>query len=154
VARERSTYRCQACGFAAPKAGTCPDCARLGNFVAWVEERAAPSRAERPRLAAGARHMLIGAIAVATGSASPRGSANLIASSAVAWFPAPVLIGGDPGSAVHRLQASRSLADLAGPVLYVSGEESAAQVSCARTAPASPPRALLSPRPGDRGSRG
>ena len=42
VARERSTYRCQACGFAAPKAGTCPDCARLGTFVALVEERAAP----------------------------------------------------------------------------------------------------------------
>jgi len=24
----RSVYRCQTCGFAAPKPGTCPDCAR------------------------------------------------------------------------------------------------------------------------------
>jgi DNA repair protein RadA/Sms len=41
-----------------------------------------------------------------------------------------VLIGGDPGigKSTLLLQASQSLADLAGPVLYVSGEESAAQV--------------------------
>ena len=41
-----------------------------------------------------------------------------------------VLIGGDPGigKSTLLLQASRSLADRAGPVLYVSGEESAAQV--------------------------
>jgi DNA repair protein RadA/Sms len=41
-----------------------------------------------------------------------------------------ILIGGDPGigKSTLILQASQSLADLAGPVLYVSGEESAAQV--------------------------
>jgi hypothetical protein len=77
VARDRSTYRCQACGFAAPKAGTCPDCARLGNFVALVEERAAPSRAERPRLAAGARPMLIGDIAVTAGERVTTGIGEL-----------------------------------------------------------------------------
>src|SRR5262249_59305959 len=65
VAKERMTYRCQACGFAAPKAGTCPDCARLGNFVALVEERATPSRSERPRLAVGARPVPLGEIVVA-----------------------------------------------------------------------------------------
>jgi DNA repair protein RadA/Sms len=41
-----------------------------------------------------------------------------------------VLIGGDPGigKSTLLLQASRALAAAAGPVLYVSGEESAAQV--------------------------
>jgi DNA repair protein RadA/Sms len=41
-----------------------------------------------------------------------------------------VLIGGDPGigKSTLLLQASRALADLGPPVLYVSGEESAAQV--------------------------
>jgi DNA repair protein RadA/Sms len=41
-----------------------------------------------------------------------------------------VLIGGDPGigKSTLILQASRALAELGGPVLYVSGEESAAQV--------------------------
>jgi len=131
VARERSTYRCQACGFAAPKAGTCPDCARLGNFVALVEERAAPSRAERPRLAAGARPMLIGDIAVTAGERVTTGIGELDRVLGGGVVPGSlVLIGGDPGigKSTLLLQASRSLAALAGPVLYVSGEESAAQV--------------------------
>ena len=131
MARERSTYRCQACGFAAPKAGTCPDCSRLGNFVALVEERAAPSRAERPRLAAGARPMLIGDIAVTAGERVTTGIGELDRVLGGGVVPGSlVLIGGDPGigKSTLLLQASRSLADLAGPVLYVSGEESAAQV--------------------------
>ena len=44
MARERSTYRCQECGLAAPKPGTCPDCARTGHYVQLVEERVAPAR--------------------------------------------------------------------------------------------------------------
>src|SRR5262245_66526724 len=44
MARERSVYRCQECGLAAPKPGTCPDCARVGTYVQLVEERAAPPR--------------------------------------------------------------------------------------------------------------
>ena len=39
MARDRSVYRCQECGLAAPKPGTCPDCARVGTFVQLVEER-------------------------------------------------------------------------------------------------------------------
>ena len=42
MARERSVYRCQECGLAAPKAGTCPDCARVGSYVQLVEERVRP----------------------------------------------------------------------------------------------------------------
>ena len=77
MARERSTYRCQACGFAAPKAGTCPDCARLGTFVALVEERAAPARSERPRLAAGARPVPIAEITVSAGERITTGIGEL-----------------------------------------------------------------------------
>ena len=44
MARERPVYRCQECGLAAPKPGTCPDCARAGSYVQLVEERAAPAR--------------------------------------------------------------------------------------------------------------
>jgi DNA repair protein RadA/Sms len=131
VARERSTYRCQACGFAAPKAGTCPDCARLGNFVALVEERAAPSRSERPRLAAGARPVPLGEIVVTAGERITTGIGELDRVLGSGVVPGSlVLIGGDPGigKSTLLLQASRALAELAGPVLYVSGEESAAQV--------------------------
>ncbi len=49
MARERTTYRCQECGLAAAKPGTCPDCARAGTYVQLVEERVAPARgAARP----------------------------------------------------------------------------------------------------------
>ena len=131
MARERPVYRCQTCGFAAPKAGTCPDCARASTYVALVEERPVPSRSERPRLAAGARPVLIGDIAVTSGERITTGIGELDRVLGGGVVPGSlVLIGGDPGigKSTLLLQASRSLSSLTGPVLYVSGEESAAQV--------------------------
>jgi DNA repair protein RadA/Sms len=132
VARERSVYRCQTCGFAASKAGTCPDCARTGTYVALVEERSAlSSRVARPRLAAGARPVPIGDIAVTSGERITTGIGELDRVLGGGVVPGSlVLIGGDPGigKSTLLLQASRSLAERAGPLLYVSGEESAAQV--------------------------
>jgi len=131
VARERAVYRCQTCGFAASKAGTCPDCARTGTYVALVEERAAPSRSERPKLAAGARPVRIGDIAVTAGERITTGIGELDRVLGGGVVPGSlVLIGGDPGigKSTLLLQASRSLAERADPLLYVSGEESAAQV--------------------------
>ena len=131
MARERPVYRCQTCGFAAPKAGTCPDCARTGTYVALVEERRAPSRSERPKLAAGARPVPIGDIAVTSGERITTGIGELDRVLGGGVVPGSlVLIGGDPGigKSTLLLQASRSLSSLTEPVLYVSGEESAAQV--------------------------
>jgi DNA repair protein RadA/Sms len=132
VARERSVYRCQTCGFAASKAGTCPDCARTGTYVALVEERPAlSSRVARPRLAAGARPVPIGDIAVTSGERITTGIGELDRVLGGGVVPGSlVLIGGDPGigKSTLLLQASRRLAERAGPLLYVSGEESAAQV--------------------------
>jgi DNA repair protein RadA/Sms len=133
VARERHVYRCQECGFASPKPGTCPDCRRTtGALTTLVEERApAPSggrgatavpssrprplaevsleRSERLRTAIGELDQVLGG-GVVPGSL--------------------VLIGGDPGIGKSTLlaQAARALARVAPPVLYVSAEESAAQV--------------------------
>jgi DNA repair protein RadA/Sms len=131
VAKERPVYRCQTCGFAAPKAGTCPDCARTGTYVALVEERPAPPRSERPKLAAGARPVPIGDIAATSGERITTGIGELDRVLGGGVVPGSVvLIGGDPGigKSTLLLQASRSLSSLTGPVLYVSGEESAAQV--------------------------
>jgi DNA repair protein RadA/Sms len=131
VARERSVYRCQTCGFAAPKPGTCPDCARTGSFVALIEERPLASRSERPKLAAGARPVPIGDIAVEAGERILTGIGELDRVLGGGVVPGSlVLIGGDPGigKSTLLLQSSRALAERQGPVLYVSGEESAAQV--------------------------
>ena len=130
--RERSVYRCQDCGLAAPKPGTCPDCARQGRYVALVEERARPSRPARPtRAATGTRPVPIGEVALDEAGRIATGSGELDRVLGGGVVPGSiVLIGGDPGIGKSTLltQTAGTLADRVGPVLYVSGEESAAQV--------------------------
>ena len=132
MARERSVYRCQQCGLAAPKPGTCPDCARVGSYVALVEERAAPARGGlRVAAAAASRPLPFSAIDSEGGEriATGIGELDRVLGGGLVQGSL-VLIGGDPGigKSTLLLQASRALAERAGPVLYVSGEESAGQV--------------------------
>ena len=132
MARERSVYRCQECGLGAAKPGTCPDCARLGNYVQLVEEREAPSRAGgRPAVAGAGRPLPFGQIGVEGGERTATGIGELdrVLGGGVVKGSL-VLIGGDPGigKSTLLLQSSRALAEKTGPVLYVSGEESAGQV--------------------------
>jgi DNA repair protein RadA/Sms len=132
MARERSVYRCQECGLAAAKPGTCPDCARLGNYVQLVEERVAPARpAGRASPAAANRPVRFGEIHVEGGERTATGMGELdrVLGGGVVKGSL-VLIGGDPGigKSTLLLQSSGTLAEKMGPVLYVSGEESAAQV--------------------------
>ncbi|HKQ65078.1 MAG TPA: DNA repair protein RadA [Methylomirabilota bacterium] len=131
--RDASVYRCQECGFSSPKPGTCPDCRRAGNnWVQLVEERpvSSPRASRRASVASGRPRALkdismehddrvrtgIGELDRVLGGGVVRGSL--------------VLIGGDPGvgKSTLLLQAARALAQAAPPVLYVTAEESAAQV--------------------------
>jgi DNA repair protein RadA/Sms len=131
VKRAANVYRCQQCGFASPKPGTCPDCARTGAFNPLVEERPSPAReGRRATLTSGRPRPLrdvelehvarlrtnIGELDRVLGGGVVPGSL--------------VLIGGDPGIGKSTLiaQAASRLAEIAPPVLYVSAEESAAQV--------------------------
>src|SRR5436853_6388885 len=130
--RDASVYRCQECGFTSPKPGTCPDCRRAGNsWVQLVEERPGSSRSARRAVASVRPRPLkdismerddrvrtgIGELDRVLGGGVVRGSL--------------VLIGGDPGvgKSTLLLQAARALAQAAPPVLYVTAEESAAQVT-------------------------
>ncbi len=130
--RDASLYRCQECGFTSSKPGTCPDCRRSGNnWVQLVEERqVSPRTSRRASVASGRPRPLkdismehddrvrtgIGELDRVLGGGVVRGSL--------------VLIGGDPGvgKSTLVLQAARALAQAAPPVLYVTAEESAAQV--------------------------
>jgi DNA repair protein RadA/Sms len=128
--RDANVYRCQECGFSSPKPGTCPDCRRAGNnWVQLVEERPAPSSRASRRASVRPRALKdismehddrvrtgIGELDRVLGGGVVRGSL--------------VLIGGDPGvgKSTLLLQAARALAQAAPPVLYVTAEESAAQV--------------------------
>ncbi len=130
--RDRSVYRCQQCGFASAKPGTCPDCKRAtGELVALVEERTAPvtGRARRVAPSSGPRPIRDVAMDQAERRRTGIGELDRVLGGGV--VPGSlVLIGGDPGigKSTVLLQAARALAEVAPPVLYVSAEESAAQV--------------------------
>ncbi|HEX9818149.1 MAG TPA: DNA repair protein RadA [Methylomirabilota bacterium] len=129
--RATSVHRCQQCGFASSKPGTCPDCKRAtGELVPLVEERAAPS-GRRAAVSAGTRPMPLKDVVVERGDRVLTGIAELdrVLGGGVVRGSL-VLIGGDPGvgKSTLVLQAARALARVAPPVLYVSAEESAAQV--------------------------
>jgi DNA repair protein RadA/Sms len=130
--RPSSVYRCQDCGFASPKPGTCPDCARTGSWVALVEERSeAPARGRRAAAAVGTRPVALKDVILEQGDRLPTGIGELdrVLGGGVVRGSL-VLIGGDPGigKSTLLLQAARALAHVRPPVLYVSAEESTAQV--------------------------
>jgi DNA repair protein RadA/Sms len=131
MAREAAVYRCQQCGFASGKPGTCPDCARAGTFVPLVEERFRGGIGSRRGRDTPTAARPLAAIAVEGEDRVPTGMAEfdrVLGGGVVRG--SLVLIGGDPGIGKSSLliQASRALAAAAPPVLYVSGEESAAQI--------------------------
>ena len=132
--RPTSVYRCQQCGFATPKPGTCPDCKRAtGELVPLVEERAAPATpsARRGALAPGTRPVALKDVVMERSDRTLTGIGELdrvLGGGLVRG--SLVLIGGDPGigKSTLMLDAARSLARLTPPVLYVTAEESVAQV--------------------------
>ncbi|HET7342798.1 MAG TPA: DNA repair protein RadA [Methylomirabilota bacterium] len=131
--RPTSVFRCQQCGFASAKAGTCPDCKRAtGELVPLVEERAAPPGAgRRPAAATGTRPVSLADVAMERGDRTLTGIGELdrVLGGGVVRGSL-VLVGGEPGAGKSTLllQTARALARVAPPVLYVSAEESAAQV--------------------------
>jgi DNA repair protein RadA/Sms len=132
TARDASVYRCQQCGFASPKPGTCPDCRRgTGELVPLVEERAASARGPRRAVTSPERPRPLREISLERGDRLPTGLGELdrVLGGGVVRGSL-VLIGGDPGigKSTLLLQTARALARVAPPVLYVSAEESAAQV--------------------------
>ncbi len=130
--RDASVYRCQECGFASPKPGTCPDCRRAGGaWVQLVEERRTASRAARRAGTPAAQPRPLKDISMDRDDRVRTGIDELdrVLGGGVVRGSL-VLIGGDPGvgKSTLLLQAARALAQVAPPVLYVTAEESAAQV--------------------------
>src|SRR5216117_1156756 len=132
MVRDRNVYRCQQCGFASPKPGTCPDCKRMtGDLMALVEERATPEPGGRRIGLSSSRPRALSDITMEHTDRLRTGIGELDRVLGGGVVPGSlVLIGGDPGIGKSTLliQAARALATAAPPVLYVSAEESAAQV--------------------------
>src|SRR3989441_2824059 len=132
TARDASVYRCQQCGYASPKAGTCPDCLRAGGgWVQLVEERPRPVRGKRGSVATpdGPRPLKDISMPHDNRVRTGIGELDRVLGGGVV-HGSLVLIGGDPGvgKSTLLLQAACALAQAAPPLLYVTAEESAAQV--------------------------
>src|SRR5436190_14730420 len=132
TARDASVYRCQQCGYASPKAGTCPDCLRAGGgWVQLVEERPRAVRGKRGSVATSDGPRPLKDISMQHDNRVRTGIGELdrVLGGGVVQGSL-VLIGGDPGvgKSTLLLQAACALAQVAPPVLYVTAEESAAQV--------------------------
>jgi DNA repair protein RadA/Sms len=130
--RDANVYRCQECGFASPKPGTCPDCRRAsGAWVQLIEERPVTQRTARRAGTPAIQPRPLKDISMEQDDRVRTGIDELdrVLGGGVVRGSL-VLIGGDPGvgKSTLLLQAARALARAAPPVLYVTAEESAAQV--------------------------
>ncbi len=132
-AKEKTVYVCAECGGSSPRwLGTCPSC---GAWNTLSEERARPA----PRSAGAPRALVAAQPATPLADVPPEGASRRstgigeldrgLGGGAVAG--GVVLLGGDPGIGKSTLlmQALAGLGAKGAPALYVSGEESAAQVA-------------------------
>ena len=140
----KGVFVCQECGYESAKwMGKCPACASWNRFVEEVRQEAAPVRVSGRRSAsgrglAGAAGPAAAATPIPVGEVISADEERLI--TGIGEFDrvlgggivagSVALIGGDPGigKSTILLQVSASVARRTGPVLYVTGEESARQV--------------------------
>jgi DNA repair protein RadA/Sms len=133
MAKLQTRYVCQNCGSTQPKwAGKCPDCGQWNTLVETVVQPAAANRrgvAMLPDASSGPvplpdiRADGYERIPLAIGELSRVLGGGIVPGSVV-------LVSGDPGvgKSTLLLQLCAALAEGAGPILYVSGEESPAQI--------------------------
>ena len=130
MAKTKTFYQCQSCGYASAKwLGKCPDC---GTWNSFVEEKAATGvRSSSLQHASKTVPVSLQAI---EGISEKRTSTGIgefdrvLGGGVVAG--SVILVGGDPGigKSTLLLQAFAGLSESTGKLLYVSGEESPQQI--------------------------
>ncbi len=133
MAKDKTIYTCNECGGISPKwLGKCPHCQAWNTLIESVAESAAPTKNRFAALAKTAEVMTLADIDATDMARTPTGNDELdrvlgggIVEGGV------VLIGGDPGigKSTLLLQALDSLQRTGMSTLYVTGEESGAQVA-------------------------
>jgi DNA repair protein RadA/Sms len=130
MARPRTRHRCTDCAAPSPTwVGRCPAC---GAWATLVEDTAAGSGPVR----SGAEAVPLAGVGPSALTPRPTGVSELDRVLGGGLVPGSVtLVGGEPGigKSTLALQVARSWAEAGTPVLYVSGEESPAQVRARAT---------------------
>jgi DNA repair protein RadA/Sms len=124
-----SIFACDRCGYQAPKwLGRCPECGAWGSLV---EEGVPDTRSTSPTRGRRPEPTPYPDVPTADAARTGTGVEELDRVLGGGLVPgAVVLIGGEPGigKSTLLLQAASAIADHGGRVLYVTGEESAAQL--------------------------
>lgn len=133
MARAKTLFVCQDCGYESPKwLGKCPGCGAWNTMVEELQPAVTATRPGiSPGLSTGEKPVAISAVEVEDTPRFPTGSLELDRVLGGGIVPGSfVLVGGDPGigKSTILLQLAARVAQNQGPVLYVSGEESARQV--------------------------
>lgn len=131
MAKDKSIYQCSECGGASPKwQGQCPQCQAWNTLIESVAESQV-----QPRFAAWSKTSIIQQLDTIDVLEVPRIATGVSEFDRVLGGGlvkgAVILIGGDPGigKSTLLLQTLVSLAQQARSVLYISGEESGAQIA-------------------------
>jgi DNA repair protein RadA/Sms len=135
MAKEKTSYTCTECGGSSPRwLGRCPHCEAWNTLIETVAE-AVPPGAARNRFASLAKTAAVAALADIETSEVERTPTGMVELDRVLGGGivegGVVLIGGDPGigKSTLLLQALDALQRAAVATLYVTGEESGAQVA-------------------------
>ena len=132
MAKDKTLYTCSDCGGSSPKwLGKCPHCNAWNTLVETVAEGAGSGRNRFEALARSQPVALLSDIEAADVQRTPTGQDELDRVLGGGIVPGGVvLIGGDPGigKSTLLLQAAESLSQGL-KVMYVTGEESGAQVA-------------------------
>ncbi len=135
MAKTRTKYVCQHCGWQSAKhMGRCPNCGQFNTLQAVVEEERRASAKKQDRRPVGAplaqpQRLHEVSSDLGTRYRVPVEEFNRVLGGGL--VPGSItLIGGEPGigKSTILLQVSALMAQHVGPVLYVSGEESAQQI--------------------------
>jgi DNA repair protein RadA/Sms len=133
MAKEKTSYTCTECGGTTPRwLGKCPHCEAWNTLIETVAESAAPGRNRFASLAKTAEMATLADIEAGEFERTPTsiGELDRVLGGGIVEGGV-VLIGGDPGigKSTLLLQALDGLQRVQVPTLYVTGEESGAQVA-------------------------
>jgi DNA repair protein RadA/Sms len=133
MAKAKVFYECQTCGRHTPRhMGKCPNCGEFNTMIEVVEEPEAPAAAAmRNGAAPRSKPQRLNEVSTEMGDRYPVPVEELSRVLGGGLVPGSiVLVGGDPGigKSTLLLQVAVLLEKVAGPVLYISGEESERQI--------------------------